>query len=828
MSSYLRVNRDFGTSCCKKCFSNLSIFSYRNIDAANETIATLKENGFKLNFFTFEALLQYHAKAGDLENIEQTFGRYKEENVELLNRDIFKVMCELAVNGHADKIDSLIPHLKPNMEMRRSLLNAITVFVENKQSSLVPKILQAADGDVNGKFKFLIQEMIRLSTSEAEFTQTIETIEAHGTTIENQFNIFRPALEGPSEEIIRKLLAHMKSRSMEVSEHLFEKLFKLAAKKGVEEVLDVVNLMCSDFGIQPQITFVRDVILPGLDGKENPALASAKLQTTKIRYRNVIMAVVNNSLNHGDIKTAYEFLRGNQSYYGNELIKRPLLKAFTTTGDVENFVPFVRTVHDSYSKINDYYQEKKFSDAEIHENQKKFVEEILYSAISNRRTDTKLITDLLNAFIEEGLAIRPEQAEKIQTLLQVNSGTQIGRLLKSLCSETLELKPAKVQRNTSNVLNQLKSADIQNILEVKVAQGHSAVATEKLLFLAYIREGNTIEIETMLANGKFSLSNSDYALLIELYTRNGNLENAINMLKRVCANNASFKLDAIKVARLVTLMVEKDRNFNEIEALLLAHRQGKPEFRIFVFEHLFDRLAYNGQVKLVEKLFDTLLKYSYIEPTIESTAPLIAVYLKSSKFAEAVDKYEYLSTNYNLVPMTMVLFVHLIRHNEIDLLQRAYDIFERVNGENMALCRLAFAFVESGQDRQARAIFENERTKNISRFISRECKQYVNFSRLDSAKTLLKATKGLYCDRHIIYATILDIYEKENKAKEALDLWCEYSTEDGIIVKPSFKNKLATLLKTNKMEIPFETDSSESSTDTNPPKTDFNQEKATI
>ncbi|XP_055312803.1 leucine-rich PPR motif-containing protein, mitochondrial-like [Sitodiplosis mosellana] len=776
-----------------------------NIQAAMDTIATLKGSGYKVNVYTFEALLSHYAKAGDLENIQKTFEMFKEENLEVLNRDILKVMCDLAVNGHADKIDSLIPSLKPTIEFRRSLLIAITKFVENNQSAIVPKLLQTSDGDVLGKYKHLLQEMVRLQSSEEEFNEVFKRIEKAGVTMEYNFDVFQPALESSSIEIIHKLLAHMKSRSLQVTETVFEKLFQLSAKKGTKEVLDVVNLMCSDFRIQPQITFVRDVILPGLNVKENPALAFYNLQTTQIRIRNVVIAIVNQCLNRDDIKTAYEFASTNQSFFAVGLVKRPLLKAFASTGDVKKFVSFVRIIYDSFSRINDYYRDNKLSPTDIQQKQKEFLDESLVSAISHRRVDSKLIVQLLEAFVEEGLGISPSQAEKIQKHLEVDDQTQIGRLLKKLSTEQLNLKPVKVSKKTfnNNINNQLSSADVQNILEVKLAQGHSAAATEKLLFMAYVREGNITEIETLMANGKFSITNADYALLIQLYTHVGNLENALNMLKRVCANNVSFKLDSIKVGKLVALMVEKGRDFDEIDALLLAHRQGKPEFRIFVFEHLLDRLATNGQVKLVEKLFNALINYSYIEATVESTGPQVTARLNSKLYAEAVEKYEHLANTYNLVPMTMVLFTHLIRNNEIDLLQRAYDAFEKCKGENEAMCRLAFAFAECGQDRQAKAIFENDRTKNISRAISRECKKYVEFGRVETAKTLLKATKGIYCDRHVIYETILDIYHKQNKAQKALDLWVDYST-DGILPKPTFKTKLTALLEANNMEIPFD------------------------
>lgn len=767
-------------------------------------MANLKESGFKVNYFTLEALLNHYAVAGDMENIEKTFELFKEENVNLSNRDMLNVMFKLAANGHAEKVELLFPHLKPTIELWKTLPRTITKFVQNNQSPIMVKILQAVSGNIEVKHSknlmYLINEMVRLSTPEAEFNETIANIESLGFTVEKHFDIFKPALEGSSEEMIRKLLAHMKSRSMPVTENLFEKLFQLAAKKDVNKVLDVVNLMCSEYKIQPQISFVRDVILPNFKGMEKPALAYAKLQGTDIRKRVVVMAIISDSLNNGDLKTAHDFASVYPTFLGIEMIIRPLIRALATTGDVTNFVALVKLVHDSFNQINSYFRSETNSGDEIRKKQKQFVGETLFSTISNL-SDSQLTSQLLGSFVKAGLAISTDHAEKIQKHLGVDDQTQIGRLLKKLTAESLPQEPVNIQKTMPNIFKALSSHDLQNILEVKQAQDHSSGATEKLLFLAYIREGN-LEAETLLSSGKFSVSNSDYALLIELYTRLGKLENAINTLKRASASNASFKLDPVKVAKLVTLMVDKNCDFTEIEALLVAQSPSKAEFRVFVFEHLLDRLANNGAVNLVEKLFDALIQYRYIEATAESTGPIVVAHLKNGTPAEAVAKYEYFSDNYKLLPMTMVLFVHLIQNDQIDLLQRAFDKYMNIHNESAALCRLAFAFTECGQDRQARAIFENDSIQNLSKYVTKECELYTKFKRIKAAKTLLTATKGLSCDRHAIYQCILNIYQKENKAKEALSLWYDYSTENGILPQKGFKRTLVSLLKANKIEIP--------------------------
>lgn len=767
-----------------------------------DTLKSLKDNGYKVKLYTLKTLLSHNAKTGDMENMQKTFEMLEEENLELLNRDIFKVMCDLAVNGHEDKICSLTPKLKPKEGMKKSLSSSITMFVENKQSSIVPKILQTIDVDVKVGYKHLIQEMVRLSSSEQEFDETFKSIEAAGITVADNFDIFKPILESLSEGIVRKLLAHMKSYSVEAIESVFEKLFRLSAEKGVNQILEIVDLMCIDYRIQPRIKFVRDVILPCLNAKENPAYTVSKLQTTKISIRSVIVAIINDSLNRNDFKTAYEFATTNPGFYGIDLVKLPLVKAFANTTDILTFVSFVRVINDSFAHINDYVHENQFSPEEIQQKQIEFNGDILSLAIMKHRFNTNHVTQLLEEFVNVGLSIGPSQAATIQTNLKVHNFTKIGTLLQTLSQETLTLKPVAEAKTVDTVNYQFSSTEVENMLKDKLEQGHNIAATQKLLFLAYIREENIRGIEELMANGTFSITGANYSTLIKLYTNGGNLNSALDMLKRARAKNTTYKMSSNRTAKLVALMFEKRRDFREIKNILRDHRQDKPELHHSSFEHLMDGLAANSKPKLVEQLFDALIEYKYIKPTVKSTGPLVTVYLNNGLYAEAVEKFEYLANTYKFAVVTMILFNHLIRNKEVALLERAFDIFKRIHGDSNAHCRLAFAFVECEKDDQAKAIFQRGRIKHFSTNISRECKQFVKYGRAQAVKTLLKATKGIECDRHEIYQALLDIYYKQNKAQEAINLWNEYSTE-GISTKHTFKIKLAKLLEANSIDILF-------------------------
>lgn len=782
--------------------------SNRNIDAAEETIVSLKQNGHKLNYFTLDVLLSYYSKLGDIESIQRTFDRFKEEEIEMLNSVVMKCMCELAKHGHAAQIESLKPHLKQSMELKSLFNGPITDFVKLKQSSLVPEILQCIEGDSFANIKHLIKEMVRLSSPESEFKHTFEKLEALGITMEKNFDIYKLAVDSSSEEMIRRILTHMKSQSMELRESIFERLFQLSAGKGPEKVLDAVKLMCEDCGIQPQITFMRDTILPALRFKENPTLVASQLETTTIRRRIQKMAIINSSLSNGDVKTAYEFASKYATFYGISLIKRPLLNAYITSNNITDFVQFVRLIHDSFTRINEYNPQKQLTDDEILEQRKAFVNEMLYSAVINRRKTSEDTVKILKEFIDEGMPISTNGAKQIREKLKIERDSQIDQLLTKLSSESLQLKPVQTQRN-----QQTDSDSVANKQGGEQKQARNSAEAERVFFLAKNGSGNVSEKE--VANAESALSNADAAQLIDLYAKSGNLDSALNSLKRICTNNPSFKLDHFKTARLVSLMIEKNRDFEEVESLLIAHQNGAADHRIFILEHAFDKLAAIGNDILLEKLIDTLFRYHYIDPTMECLSPLVTVHLTNQSYDKALAKYEYLYETYNFVPMTMVLFVKLIQNNHPELLQRAFDTLTRAKGASTALSRLALAFCECDKEHQVRLILKNDQIKNLSKTIANECRQYVQYGRTASAKTLLKATKGLDCDRHCIYQCLLDIYQKENKAQDALDLWCEYSSEEGMVVKTAFQNKLKDLLKTNNIEPPFNLNSPDDKTEIN-------------
>lgn len=776
--------------------------SCRNIEAANETIAGLNENGFKINGDTLATFLRHYAKAGDVENIQKTITKFKTENIKLLNRDVLNAIYELVSNGHVEKIDLMFDYLTSNAEMQSSLPDAITLFVANQQSTVLPKILQLLDKsvDVKSLYKHLISEMVRYVTSEEEFVATVKSIESNGYPLETNFEIFQLALKGSSEEIIRRLLMYMKKNGMKVTQVAFEKLIQLSASKGVDHVLNVVNMMCTDYRVQPQSAFIRDVILPALNASDDTTFALDKLRSTKIFIHRTITALLNNSLDKCDFKAAMDLLNSFPSFYAyNQFITQPLVKAYASTGDAQSFVRIVKIIYDNFSKTDGVRDVKRSSDVAVKKKQE-FIGEMLYASIAHTLTDSKRLTQLLKAFIDQRLLTNAKYIEKIQEeQLKVEGSSQIGQLLLKLSADNVHLRPS-IRKPRSEV-DELSAADLQRILNEQRSMGHNVAGTEKLLLLAHIHGGNVDQVNAMMSSGNYDLTNANYAKLIELYIRMGNLENALNMLNQVRTRNPTFKLNPTIMAQLATLMYENNVNFDEICALLYAQRLDKGISKdIILFEKFLQRLAADGHAQLVEQLFNTLVKYNYMKVTIKTVGPLISVHLNNAAYDEAVAKYEYLAKTYKLTPMSTLLFEELIRANKMDLLKRAFNTHEALD-KNDAIGRLALAFSQCGQDQMAKSLFQRIRVKDVTKMIYKQCKRYVETDDIESANKLLKSTAGLSCDRRKIYLTILDIYHKHNMADEALELWTNIS-HDNILPSADFLDKLVELLKANNIKIP--------------------------
>lgn len=457
----------------------------------------------------------------------------------------------------------------------------------------------------------------------------------------------------------------------------------------------------------------------------------------------------------------------------------------------EGDLPNIKKTLDSFKENNIELRNRYVIDA-IHgsvlNGHSKNVEELFTYLKSDDATLT-FIQTTITRFVESGHA---EFVPKLLPLFSKNSNDIIEFFvgeMKRLNTDSEQfnrvidaLNVIGIQVEVSNGSDELKETtdSITKRLsnpKATVVISYNSLDTDERRFFTFIREKNIAEVESLMEKESLIMNRSKSALIIELYTDVKNLDKALATLAQVRANRKTFRLDYIKVAKLVALMVEFKHDPDEIVDLISTNRQDKMRHRVFLYEETFRTLAAAGNDELLNKLYKSTIDYNHVEVTENSTKPLIEVHLNKGDFKRAVEVYQKIVEENNLLPMTLRLMAKLIEINEPDLLQQVYKIYETARGEHLAKYRLAFAYIRCGDAEKAKSILLSSTIPNLTTKITFECRALENLGKIDETKILLKATKGIRCDRHIIYRTLLELYIKNDRVDDAMELWTEHKND---------------------------------------------------
>lgn len=322
---------------------------------------------------------------------------------------------------------------------------------------------------------------------------------------------------------------------------------------------------------------------------------------------------------------------------------------------------------------------------------------------------------------------------------------------------------------------------------------------EESQFQRLIRERDCTGVELLLERGNLNMTRRKYNAVIELYIENIQLEKALKTFEKAIAVEKSFRLNSNILFELVKCMVMNEYDFEKIKELLAIHRKPKGVNRSNQLSSFFQQLADSGQAEMLNKLYDAFAKNNIVKENI-LYPPLISVHLTNNNLNLAVDTYEQFITTKKVAPHTIELMTFLIEQNEMELLQRVYDIYEGAVSTNLAQYRLAFAYLKCGREEKARSIFENVNMEESKGFMTRECKSLEILGKVEETVALLRLTKGLPFDRHLIYRTLLELFCKTEQNENIMKLWTEHEADETAKPNKYFVGRLLYYLKNNKIK----------------------------
>jgi len=183
--------------------------------------------------------------------------------------------------------------------------------------------------------------------------------------------------------------------------------------------------------------------------------------------------------------------------------------------------------------------------------------------------------------------------------------------------------------------------------------------------------------------------------------------------------------------------------------------------------------------------------------------PLVKVHLIREDLEGALAAFEHCCKSFHTTPWKNELFIRLIKLEDAERLQKVVDLSSEVHGEMNTMYDLAFSFIEGGQFRQARKIFETPGFRARHQRLDAICEKFLENNKIKEMEELVTITRDLFdVDRDRMYHHLIRAYAKSGDTAKALGVWTTMQEEN---VQPS-DNTLAflgTFLLRSGCQVPF-------------------------
>uniref|UniRef100_A0A0K8SN95 Leucine-rich PPR motif-containing protein, mitochondrial n=1 Tax=Lygus hesperus TaxID=30085 RepID=A0A0K8SN95_LYGHE len=766
-----------------------------DMESAVGILSVMKQAGLEPSSATYTALLCGYAKHGDVQAIQRTLKECESNEISITDRDLLEVMFTLIVNDHVEHLEEISNHFSRASGFSEDAKNVSLRLISRGYSSGAIEVLktmtglQADDNQPLQKGNFLIRQAIRAKWPADKLISFCEEMSKSGY---NPYSYHVAAessmLEGDSDLSLRLLSALAKKDS--VYQHYFwPVLVNYGKSNDFNGVLKTLKQMVASLETPISGETLKDYVMPYLG--EDPGIE--KLRSAGIPLATCASAMVGHLLDAGKIKEAARTGLSYKAHYNSVVNRRLLVTSFLQTKDLKSLTTLVQIFSEDDGDESDVPGQ------------------ILLGVIRKNKT---LAGDVLASYLETGIGLKLEHGETLKEILGNDITPEINDLLSKLCSSDFAwsspLKRNPVKRTQEVSIEKDESTILRSIATVE-AKGESADGLKRQLLLYYCHNkelDKAMALKQELQKGDLDLQPGLLVLFMDLCCHHGKLEDAMDYYNQAMAKEGS-RLDASKAVRLAYLLCQNDR-FEEALKILDSHPQSEEEYSENNYGHLstcwklLNYCAEKGQVEMLNKIFETMVRQNYIEPTNILLGPLIKIHILRDDVEAALKKFEECCVKYRATPWKNELTCKLIDREDAANLQKVADLSTQIHGEVNSLYDLVLSFVECKKIKQARKILETPGLRTKTQRITSACQRYYSAGQVDHLITLLEATKGFkHIDRSEIFKYLLQSYCKADDVDKAEGLWTQMQEED---VKPSdsFLTNLGELLEKHGRPIPFE------------------------
>ncbi|TMW54433.1 hypothetical protein DOY81_000425 [Sarcophaga bullata] len=805
-----------------------------DMESAKGILGVMKQAGLEPSADTYTTLLCCYGKHGDVDSINATLAECETKEILLLDKDILDIIYHLTVNGHGDKVDGLLTKFHLSTGFNQDCVNTILRLTNMGFEDVCLKLLRIMprgnrpDGQPVDVGIFFIRQLVKANRPVEKILSICKTLQDEGLNAKALLIATEAGLTHGLVNSTLPLLNEMKNAGLPIRQHYF---WPLICAVEHNQILDILRKMQNEFNIPPSAETIREYVIPNLKEKNWDKVITL-LRDSGVSSGTAAAAACFTALNNNQLKEAANIMESYGAVYNHQVFRQPLIQAFNKTQNYDAFIRCVRQVYESTQRkasVNASAAETvekteqsaeetegvvvtEEPEAKTNAGIPDVVGELLYDVTSVFRADrVKVLEKLLPKLVQQGFTISNHHASKLSEILGSEMTPQISELLGKLSSGELELVALK---NTTKKrgLDSLTVDELERFIANVEAKGENTNNLKRHLLNASFRSKNlekTLQIIENLENEKYSLGSGAYAQLIDLYTHHNRVSDALATYEKTKAKDSEFHLDNLKTMGVVELLIKEERfdealkfleNNKKVQAVADIDSNYNYNSKVW---RILNALAESGDADKLQNIFNALVQGNYVVPTNVLLGPLIKVHLVKDNIPKAIEAFEKICEEYKSTPWKNELARRLIQAEDATNLQKITDLSTNIHGEINSLYDLVFAFVECGRVRQARKILETPGLRTRPHRIDTACERYKNEGMVEPLEGLVEATRDLsHIDRNKIYYSLLLSYSKSEDAEKALGLWTKMQ-EENITPNDAFLMKLAELLESKNMNVPF-------------------------
>uniref|UniRef100_A0A1A8HPD2 Leucine-rich PPR-motif containing n=1 Tax=Nothobranchius korthausae TaxID=1143690 RepID=A0A1A8HPD2_9TELE len=773
-----------------------------DIESAANILPVMRGAGIEPSPVTYVSLLNAYASKGDLDGMKKTLEAAESADCSLIDRDIMQVIFTLAKNGQKQHIPVFMERLRHERGFIPDAMNLCLSLITQGQEDVAFSILKAfptLQSENNESFNlghFFLRHCINMEMpleKIAGFCKELQELNLHSAPLTFTLSC---ALEAKKIGTALGLMKLMKEQNLPIRPHYFWPLLTQPLKdNNVAGVMEVIKGM-EELGVSLDIDTLSNYILPVFSSTEEARQAlkeegisvdSEGFKCSEARFLAV-----------RDLAKLYDLL-SDPSFPPLDLaiFRNGLIVGFKRSSDVESMAKIVELL----------YKDERFSTGRSKpaDTVGYFLYNLIDSMLEGQVQEDKL-RHLFNKLQAQNITISLNIYKGIKNLLESH---HVPELLK----DVMALVDPTETGSDRSALAPYRAAGFENkvsVLEKKlaelVAENKPLGSVLKNIIHALSAEENLQRALELKQQHEEEMTTGAYVTLIYLCCRHNNVEEALNLKREMSRKDSSVALDPAKYLALVKTLALNDRVEEAVDILkeMKEKEVVLSDALVTSVFHMFSAIVAKGDFSTLRRLQDTIFSLGLAKPTANLCSPLVTAYLDSKDVAGALEAALECQKLYNQLPRIHDIIVTLVEKGDTDLLQKAMDFVSQERGEMTMLYDLFFAFLQTGQYREARKIIETPGLRAKPGRLQWFAEKCIALNQMEALEQMVEITAKLFeCDRDEMYSYIFKLCKDTNDWQKAESIWTKMQEENAVPRERTLR-LLADVLKSNGQEVPFE------------------------